>query len=242
MELTYNNIQAEVKKFASSYRKTHSVPQLPSEKELKPIADIYFSKFSYVVELVEQHMSGIESTITHGMKHLKHVALLGTYIVGKECRIHNIPKKDKEAILDTTFISGFLHDIDRHLGFGEIHMIEGEKTTKIILQKAGIVSEKVPLIVKNHDRYDFNPGEDIVLSLAFSSVFDADHFMYGWEREDIFWQRGKIKGTAEEEIIHDYKFLYPLKNAWKTRYGKKVGPKLIDFGLAIAKHIEKTFS
>ncbi len=50
------------------------------------------------------------------------------------------------------------------------------------------------------------------------------------------------KGKSAEDVIHDYAYLPAYRNSWRTDYGKKVGPKYIDFGLAIAKHIEDYFT
>jgi hypothetical protein len=36
--------------------------------------------------------------------------------------------------------------------------------------------------------------------------------------------------------------LPPFRNAWKTKLGKEIGPKIIDFGLAIAAEVERRFS
>ena len=50
------------------------------------------------------------------------------------------------------------------------------------------------------------------------------------------------RGMPASEVIHNYEWLPQYRNVWRTNYGKKVGPKFIDFGLAIARHIEEAFS
>ncbi len=241
MKITYRNIKSEASRFANIYRKSHEVPELPRAEDLKVYKDKYFTKFDKLINLINEHLEDIESQITHGFGHLEYVSLLASYIANVECKRKKVPVNLSDSIVESAFLGGVLHDIDRHLGFGEIHMIVGEKTAKEFLNLLGVKNKNVLEIVRNHDINNYKVSAKSN-DVAFGSVFDADHFMYGWEREDIFWKRGEQKNIPESEIIHDYQFLYPVRNAWRTSYGKKVGPQLIDFGLSIAKHIEIQFS
>jgi hypothetical protein len=128
------------------------------------------------------------------------------------------------------------------MGFGEPHTIEGEKTARRILTKLNMVDEDVLITIRHHDDMDFDFMGNEVLRIIYGSVFDADHFRYGLEREDTFWRMKEKKGVSAETVIHDYAFLPKFKNSWKTKYGKQFGPIFIDFGMAIAKHIEREFS
>ena len=123
--------------------------------------------------------------------------------------------------------------------------MEGEKTAKLILEGNDLgenMAKTIAKVVRHHDDINFDAGGNTELSVAYGCVFDSDKFRFGLERQDIFWRMKKAKGVSVAEVIHDYKFLPPLRNVWHTKYGRKVGPKLIDFGLAVAKYIESTFS
>ena len=50
------------------------------------------------------------------------------------------------------------------------------------------------------------------------------------------------RDVPPESVIHDYQFLPPYRNSWKTKLGKEIGPGIIDFGLSVAKEVEKRFS
>lgn len=242
MQITYDDIQKEAVKFALEYRKDHNLPSLPSKTELEKFKLILDAKYSKVIKLIRGHLKYKDSWVGHDYEHLEFVSSLAGFISEKECIEKNISKIQSKQVLETTLLSGLFHDIDRDLGIGEAHMIEGERTTKRLLMEAGVKNQLVSVVVRNHDNFDFKPGNNDELAMSYGSVFDADHFRWGLEREDTFWEMKKMKGKPVEDVIHDYQFLYPLRDAWKTNYGKMVGPLFIDFGLAIARHVEDKFS
>jgi hypothetical protein len=240
MVLTYKQIYKAVNEFSKAYQKNHIVFEPPSKIELIPYENLLNRNYSGVVKLVKKYLRDKDSPVTHGFPHLLNISLLSGLVAENEIKLRNLVNL-KEEIMETTLLGGLLHDIDRDLGYGEEHAIKGEKTAEEMLKSAGIKNTSVPLLVRHHDDLKYFTNNPILL-LATDSVFDADHFWYGWEREKLFWERGEKKGTPFEEIIHDYKFLPKYKNTWRTGYGRKVGPNLIDYGLAIAMHIEDKFS
>ena len=241
-ELTYDLIQTEAEIFAASYRNKHDVPSLPTEKDLKKYKEMLFSEFPVLVKSVKKYLENQNVWLAHDYEHLVEVASLAGYIADYECKFRKLKGERKVRIIRTSILAGLLHDIERHLGFGEEHMIKGEETANKLLVQVGIDNKKVSKVVRQHDNTNFKAEDDLELEISYGSVFDADHFRYGLEREDTFWRMKEALGKSTEEVIHDYKFLPPIRNAWKTRYGKNIGPELIDFGLAIAKHIEEKFS
>ena len=242
--LTYDLIQTTAEELAKKYRQTHEVPCLPNVQVLEKYKNILNDKYSLVVNKVKEYILKNETESGHGFEHLEYVATMAGYFAEKECKIKNISGQAKDDIVDMAIVAGLFHDIERHLGFGEDHMIEAEKTTKAILKELNFDDkfiDIVSVVVKNHDHIDFNP-EDKISQIIFGSVFDPDHIRYGFEREDTFWRMEEKRGVPPEKVIHDYQFLLPFRNAWKTTLGKEIGPKIIDFGLAIAQEVEKRFS
>jgi len=238
---TFNEIQLEAESFAANYRKTYDVPPFPSNDQLQKYKEILNTEYSRVVELVKTRLETVDSEGGHGYEHLEDIATRAGFIAETECDSRGINDGRRKEIINQTVVAGLLHDIERHLGFGEDHTIEGANTATKILSEAGIKSDIVATVVRNHDHIDFNPTNNPELEIVFGSVFDADHFRYGLEREDTFWRMKEKKGKNPQEIIHDYQFLPAYLNAWKTSYGKEVGPKYIEFGLAVSKHIEGAF-
>ena len=239
--ITFDQIQLEAESFAVNYRKTHDVPPFPSDVQLQKYKKILNTKYSQVVELVKKRLSEVESEGGHGYEHLEDVATRAGFIAETECDFRGIKNDQRKEIINETVLAGLLHDIERHLGFGEDHMVNGADTAIRILAAVGIKGNVVATVVRNHDHMNFSPTDQL-LEIVFGSVFDADHFRYGLEREDTFWRMEEKKGKEASEVIHDYKFLPAYIHVWKTNYGKEVGPKYIEFGLAVAKHVEKTFS
>jgi hypothetical protein len=246
-QLTFDQIQQEAEAFAKKYRSTRDVPPLPSDQELQKYRKMLHAQYDQVVSLVKEHLATVESVGGHGYEHLEDVALRAVLIAEKECTEKNIDGAHQKLIIIATLLAGFLHDIERHLGFGEDHMIEGAKIAVDILQKSNIdraVTDVVATVVRNHDHMDFRPenNSNPDMEIVYGCVFDADHFRYGLEREDTFWQMKAKRGATPQEVIHDYQFLPAYAHAWKSAYGKKVGPLYIEFGLAIAKHVENVFT
>lgn len=235
-ELSYDQIQLTAEEIARSYRESNGVPNLPDERVLGKYKKILEDRFSGLAKDVREYVSQYEAASGHGYDHLEYVATMAGYFAESE-------GADKE-IIEMAILAGLFHDIERHLGYDEEHMIEAEKTTRRILKEHNIKDEwinTIALAVRNHDHIEFNPDNERT-RIVFGSVFDPDHFRYGLEREDTFWRMKEKKGVQPEEVIHDYKFLPAFRDSWKTKLGKELGPKFIDFGMAIAKGVEERFS
>jgi hypothetical protein len=238
--LTYDAIQAEAEAFAAQYRQTHEVPALPSDEELRPYVEL-LAQYPLVRQQVTEYTSAHDPEGGHGIEHLEWVSARAGWIAENEVKLKKLDEAKTAQIVLEAVLAGYLHDIDRHLGFGQDHMDVGSQTAHRILTAAGLDLPRVVEVVGHHDLIDYQPGDD-ELAIIFGSVFDADHFRYGLEREDTLWRMKEKQGKTAEAVIHDYAYLPQYREAWRTAYGKKVGPLLIDFALAISKHIEKTFA
>jgi len=233
--LTYDLIQSTVEEIARNYRNTHEVPTLPGEQQLGKYKRILCNKYWNVIEKVKNHVSKNETEGGHGYEHLEYVATMAGYFAESEGA--------NSDVIEMAVLAGLFHDTERHIGYGEDHMIEAENTTRLILGESGIREEWIEVIataVRHHDHIEYNP-DDNTTRIVFGSIFDPDHFRYGFEREDTFWRMKEKRGAQPGEVIHDYQFLPPFRNAWKTKLGRQIGPKIIDFGLAIAQEVERRF-
>ena len=140
------------------------------------------SEFADVIDLVKQRLSLVESEGGHGFEHLEDVSTRAGYIADTECKFRHVSEELAHQVIRKALLAGILHDIERHRGFGEDHVIEGAKTARVILEKVGQVDETVITVVRNHDDMNYDTGNDLILSLVFGSIWDADHFRYGLER------------------------------------------------------------
>lgn len=243
-DLTYPQIKIEVEKFRKQYINNNSLPGLPTEKELTPFYEFIKRDFNPLSYEIKKHFNTVGADKNNGFDHAIWVAVRAAYIANKECRKKGLKQKTTRTIIKRSILAGLLHDIDRHLGFGKEHMIQGEKTARKILSEYNLNNEDKEDVVKTiryHDDVNYDPEGFDEFKIVFGSVFDADHLRYGLEREGDFWDKEQRRGTKPTEVIHDYKWLYSLKGAWKTEYGKNVGKKLIDYAIAISEHIEMTF-
>lgn len=240
--MTYDSIQTVAESFAGEYRAQNPFLDFPSAEDLVPYKRILETELTPIVTLVQERLSQVDSEGGHGFEHLEWVSFFAGYIAKKECEFRGFNEILTQKYIRRAMLAGLLHDVERHHGFGEIHMIEGEKTARKFLEQTKLADEAVLLVIKNHDHIDFDTAHNQDLEIIFGSVFDADHFRYGLERADTFWRMKEKQGVPVEKVIHDYAYLPQYRNAWRTQYGKKIGPQLIDFGMAIAKHVEKTFT
>jgi hypothetical protein len=81
---TYDAIQAEAESFASIYRSTKDIQELPSKEELLPYKLIIDEIYPNVVIAIKDRLSRVESEGGHGYEHLEWVACLSGYIANIE--------------------------------------------------------------------------------------------------------------------------------------------------------------
>ncbi|NIO44139.1 MAG: hypothetical protein GTN36_01095 [Candidatus Aenigmarchaeota archaeon] len=238
-ELAYEDIITEAKKHAQLLKSR--LPNLPSYEELSPFDSIIVKDYAVLNAMVQEHVSKKDTEPGHGHEHLRWVAPRGGYFADLECNARNIEGEVKQRLIKRTIAVGLLHDVERYRGFKKEHAIEGSKVAKEILARCSIEDEYIPQIIMRHDEIDLFSIGDVEFDVPFQSNFDADHILWGLEREESFWRAKEKHNIPPEEAIHDYQYLSSLRNSFKTQHGKKIGPKFVDFGIAISKHIERTF-
>ncbi len=242
LSLSYDNIQIVAEEFARKYQVEHPLPQLPTETDLLSYKNILETEFSGVIKLVKQRLAEVESEGGHGYEHLEWVACFAGYIAQLECTHRQLADDLTKSYIRRAMLAGFLHNIERHLGFGDDYMQKGAETARRFLEQLHMMDESVIEVIRNHDRIEFDTRGDRDLEIIFGCVFDADHSRYGLERADTFWRMKEKQGKSPEATIHDYAYLPQYRKAWRTYWGQQIGPALIDYGLAIAKHVEEVFT
>ena len=240
--VTYSLIKEEVRSYIKKNRKNFNLPDLPSEKDLKIYKTIIEENFYKLLKEISIYFRNVKADKNNAIDHALWVATLAAYLADKESIRLGVNEEDKQKINYNTITAGLLHDIDRHLGVGEIHMIEGEKTAKKILSKYKINKNIIFETIRHHDDPNYEIDGLISDQIVFGSVFDADHLRYGLEREAEFWEMKERKGVKPENVIHDYHWLDPYMNAWKTKSGERIAKPWINYALAIAKHVEQKFT
>lgn len=237
--LSYEIIVKEVENFARKYQLENKLPMLPTKAQLRPCVKIIKENYQNLVADIKRYFDKVNADKNNALDHSLWVASVAGFIASDEINERN---NQKRKIIGNVILSSLLHDIDRHLGPGEEHMIQGAKTAEILLRKNLIFNVNIVKTVEHHDDPSYQPVGSDEFKIIFSSVFDADHLRYGLEREKEFWEMKKRKGVKPEDVIHDYKWMVPYLNSWKTNYGKRVCKKWISYGYAIAKHVEEKFA
>jgi hypothetical protein len=239
-KFTYEDIITEAKKHAQLLKSR--LPGLPSRKELSPYNSIIVKDYAYLDAKVQEHVSRKDTEPGHGYEHLRWVAPRSGYFADLESKARNIEDEIRERLIKRTVAVGLLHDVERYRGFGKEHAIEGSKVAKELLRKCSIEDDYIPQIIMRHDEIDLFSIGDIEFDVPFQSNFDADHILWGLERKESFWKSREKRNIPPEEAVHDYQYLFSLRNSFKTQRGREIGSKFIDFGIEISKHIEKIFS
>jgi hypothetical protein len=239
-KFTYKDIITETKKHAQLLK--DRLPHLPSSEELSPYDSVIVKDYANLNSKVQEHVSKKDTEPGHGYEHLRWVAPRGGYFANLECNARNIEDEIKQRLIKRTIAVGLLHDVERYRGFGKEHAIEGSNVAKEILTTCSIEDDYIPQIIARHDEIDLFSIGNVEFDVPFQSNFDADHILWGLEREESFWKSREKHNISPKEAIHDYQYLFPLRNSFKTLHGKVIGPQFIDFGIEISKYIERIFS
>lgn len=238
MPLKYEAIIKEAKKYANELK--DSLPPLPTNEKLSPYVTILTHDFADLNSKVQLHISLNNPEPGHGYEHLRWVSTNGGYFADLECNVRSLESEIRKRLIKRSVLLGILHDIERYRGLKE-HPIAGAKVGKQLMAQCKIEDNYIPELILRHDEMGLFSTGDIEFDVPFQSVFDADHILWGLEREESFWLGRLRRGMPPEEAIHDYKYLFALRNSFKTQHGKEIGPKFIDYGIAINQHIEKKF-
>ena len=239
-KFTYEDIIAETKRHAQLLKSR--LPNLPSRKKLSPYNSIIVKDYADLNAKVQEHVFRKDTEPGHGYEHLRWVAPRSGYFTDLECNARNIEGEIRGRLIKRAVAVGLLHDVERYRGFGKEHSIKGSKVAKELLRECSIEDDYIPQIIMRHDEIDLFSIGNIEFDVPFQSNFDADHILWGLEREESFWRSREKRNIHPKEAIHDYQYLFPLRNSFKTQRGKVIGPQFIDFGIDISKHIEKMFN
>lgn len=240
-DLTHPQIKEEVKVFCRNYKKNYPLSALLTDEQLVPYQEIINMYFQPLVDDIKHHFNKVGADKNNAWEHAFWVAVRAGYIADDESKRCNYDSDKRQSLVKKSILAGLLHDIERHVGIEE-HMEKGAETAIRMLKKHNLYDENIIEAIRYHDLFDYVPEGSEEYKIIFGSLFDADHLRYGLERESDFWNREERKGTKPEDVIHDYQWLYPLRDVWKTRYGKNVCKKYIEYAIAIAEHIEEVLT
>ena len=221
------------------------LPKLPSNKEL----ELYDNKINAVdqqlIKAVKMHLDKWGVAYGHAFEeHHRKIASLSAYVADIECRERNITGEIKDEIIQRSWRLGLLHDIERWRGHGIEHQKEGARVTKQKLEELEIRDQYLIEQVLLHDDMEVKSRNNPAFDISFFSVFAVDHLNWGTEWERQKWEGHKKKKTPPEQAIHDFKFMFILLNSpnlQQTKWGREVVLPYINFGIEIARHVEKTF-
>lgn len=242
ISLTYDLIRREAASFGQDYKLNTDLPKLPTVDDLSPYKEIIETEYPELLKDLENHFDVVNADINNGLDHSIWVSVRAGFITDLICRQKGLDEIIKSRLVRKSILSGLMHDVDRHLGLGEEHMIEGEKTAQRFLEKYGLNDTDITKTVRFHDIPEYFPEGSEEYKIIYGSVYDADHLRYGLEREKDFWDMKERKGVKPSDVIHDYQWLYKFVDSWKTDFGKDVCRKYVKYALAIAEHVESVFS
>jgi len=241
----YLQIISEANSKGKELRSQTQLPNLPTKEDLEPYVGKIYAIDRSLIDEIRRHLDHHDQQPNNGFDHLIYVATLGTYVAELECNERGITDSQlKNEILQRTWRLGLLHDIERYLGYGQIHQIEGLKETRKILSNLNIKDPYLEDQVFLHDNINVQPRNNLAFDIPFFSIFAADHLNYGLEWEKDKWDFYKVKGIDPLKAVTDINFLYPLRDGSsirQTQWGINVVLPYLNFGIGIAEHIKKTF-
>lgn len=244
--LTYDKIVSVAKTKAEQLKK--DLPSLPADEELEPFEGQMWAIDRELIDTVRRHLDEWGVTHGHGFEeHIEWAAKNAAYVAAMECEEKGIKGDLRDEIIQRAWRLGLLHDIQRWRGWRkeDAHALEGMKATRQKLQELGIEDSYLLDQVFLHDELKVQSRNDPRFDLPFFSVFAVDHLNWSREWEEIRWKGLAKKKVSPQEAIHDYQFMLDLRdspNLQQTKWGRTVAIPYIDYGIAIARHVESVFS
>lgn len=241
MTYSYNEIRDKISELGPQLYNLLEVPEWPpDEQELSPYQLLLDTEFLDLKRHIRKKMSAHRNKPGHGFGHLEIVALTAGYLADRECDFLDIDLFTRRSIVRESTLAGLLHDTKRHLGI-ERHSVQGMYLAQDLLKEHHHIYLHLPRIIEHHDNFDFFLTGDETFDITFGSLWDADKIWWGLERGKTFWDDRQEKGVLPEEAIHDYHYLAPVIDSFRTLYGQYVGKKIIEYAIILCKGIERAY-
>lgn len=243
---SYALIRDFAQRKAAELRIQMDLPALPTDDELSPLREMMWDVDVSLINAVKSHLQQKGTAPGNGFEdHVEPVAVTGAYIASLECERQKVPIAIAETIIQRTWRLGLLHDIERWRGYGRDHQTEGKKATEQILKTLGISDRFLAEQVLLHDDLEVLPRVDPEFNIPFFTLFAADHLEWGLEWERKKWDVLEKKGIPIQAAVIDYRTkhldLLHSSNLLQTQWGQEVVIPYLQFGIEIARSVEKEF-
>ena len=230
----YSAIKDFAKRKALKLRAESNLPTLPSEEELEETRSSMWLLDLPLIDAVIKHLYQKGVSPGNGFDdHIEQVAVLGAYVSQLECEARGIPQVYQPQL------------IQRWRGYGKDHMIEGSRASSQILNELGIQDEFLVKQVLLHDELEVQARNDERFDIPFFSHFAVDHLNWGLEWEQKKWDVLEAKSVPIGKAIIDYRTkhldLLQSSNLQQTTWGRNIVRPYLQYGIDIARSVEKAF-
>lgn len=185
----------------------------------------------------------IKDDFGHGMNHSQKVALDAGALILAETNNQFTSTSHQEEMLLLVQCASLLHDIKRK---EKHHARKGAMEAKKILRNYPfdqVEIEDISLAIYNHEAFSekIKATSDRGKMVA-GCLYDADKFRWGPDNfNDTVWDMASYTRIPLPEFMkrypHGLRTLERIKETFRTKTGKKYGPRFIDAGLAIGKEL-----
>jgi hypothetical protein len=195
------------------------LPPCPAKNDLLPVIRmIRDDRASFLIyPIIRAYLKDKDQSPGRGFSdHLVPVSLTAAYAAWQECEMRGINGQVEKSIIRSALWLGAFHDIERGLGYGDIHAEEGVRTTARLLKESSL--NDVPrYLLKHifvHDRVEMDPGKkgDPEYEIPLAAVFAADHIhlLLDWISNYKKLEEGR---PVPPQIDNTYKYLIAVKES-----------------------------
>ena len=185
----------------------------------------------------------LEDDFGHGIRHALKVAADAGALSLIEGRRAGHPEQLLQRLSLVCQAAGLMHDIHRKLAH---HAIEGARFARQALT-AFVFSpqeiEEICYAIRSHEAFQriTAPPTETACFLS-DCLYDADKFRWGPDNfTDTLWDMVAFYNPSVADFVARYpggmKRLEQIKGTFRSHTGKKYGPQMIDYGIAIGKEL-----
>ncbi len=203
------------------------------------LSTAFFNENKLVLRLRKNVAGKIDDDYGHGIKHIKKVAIDAGALVMIEGKLAKRPDEMIARHMLQVQFAGVLHDIVRK---EKNHAVAGAKQASKILKRYPLSAgelKNVCFAIRNHEAFaPIEKTETIEGELISNCLYDADKFRWGPDNfTDTIWDMLSTLDPPLPVFMRHYPkgmaFLTKVRDTFRSKTGKKYGPRFIDLGIAI---------
>lgn len=241
MDPIYSNLKKRTREIVSQYPLPGFYRRFSREADY---AISYLATNRSLLDLQNALSGQLNENLGHGFKHAEKVAIDAGTLMMVEGRAAGYSRIYTDRLIMLAQAAALLHDICR---IEENHAQRGADKAREHLAGYRLTDMEVNHIctaIYNHEAFkETLPLKTRAGSLVSDCLYDADKFRWGSDNFSFtLWDMLTFSKVPVPEFAARYsdglKTLVKIRETFRTRTGKKYGPRFIDTGIAIGRQLQ----